>query len=211
MIPLILKLRKQEYKDIAKAQDLIVETLNEVFSNYTLHGGTAIWRCYNGNRFSEDVDVYIGKNIKKIDEFFNALKKKGFVIEKRRIREASLYSRLRFNRTVVKFEALFKSTKGNLKEYETAEGNLINVYTLTPEEFIKEKADTYLSRFKIRDLYDIFFLIRYVKDISQVKENLKKLTGKFKAPIDEKDLKILIIEGLTPNTEKMLDYIKRSL
>ena len=61
-IPLILKLKRAQQKEIAKAQDIIVNTLYEVFENAVLHGGTSIWRCYNGNRFSEDVDVYIVKD-----------------------------------------------------------------------------------------------------------------------------------------------------
>ena len=62
MIPLILKLKKATHREIAKAQDLIVETLYEVFETAVFHGGTAIWRCYKGNRFSEDIDIYMKEN-----------------------------------------------------------------------------------------------------------------------------------------------------
>ena len=66
-IPPILKLRKRAQKDVAGAQDKIVEEIFKVFGKTAvLHGGTALWRCYKGNRFSEDVDVYIPKNFCKI-------------------------------------------------------------------------------------------------------------------------------------------------
>lgn len=208
MIPLILRLKKERHKEIARAHDLIIETLYEIFGNAVLHGGTAIWRCYKGNRFSEDVDVYLPKDAKKIEAFFESLKKKGFVIEKKKISENSLFSSLNFNNIIARFEALFKKVEGIIGEYETADGNIMTVYTLSPEELIKEKVETYLKRAKIRDLYDIFFLLRHIKDKEKINGELKKLVSNFRKPIDEKELKILILEGLVPDTEKMLSYIK---
>ena len=208
MIPIILRLRKGNHKEVAKSQDIIVQTLFEIFDNAVLHGGTAIWRCYQGNRFSEDVDAYMPKDVTKLDLFFSELEKKGFQIKKKKISENSIYSSLIFNRTPVRFEATFKKISGTLKEYETAEGNFLTIYTLTPEEFVKEKVSAYLNRLKIRDLYDTFFLLRHISDISSIIKNLEELTNKYKNPIDEKELKIIILEGLVPKTEKMLDYIK---
>lgn len=210
-IPFMLRLRKQVHKDIAEAQDSIVKSLYDFFPNAVLHGGTAIWRCYNGNRFSEDVDAYIPNNPSNIDAFFNALEKEGFKIKRKKTIENSLYSLLEFNRTDIRFEALFKTKKGSLKEYETADGNFITIYTLTPEELIKEKIDAYLKRLKVRDIYDIFFLLRYIKDIKEVSNDIKRLSKNFKMPVDEKELKLLIIEGIVPDMEKMLDYIKRAV
>src|SRR3989344_124480 len=184
MIPLILKLKKARHKEIAKAQDLIVESLYSVFNNAVLHGGTSIWRCYKGNRFSEDVDVYITRELTKIDSLFESFEKKGFKIEKKKVSENSIYSSLNFNNTFVRFEAVFKKERGILREYETAEGNLITVFTLSSEQLIKEKVSAYLKRLKIRDLYDIFFLLKYA-DVKEVKDNLKKLIKEFKKPIDE--------------------------
>ena len=208
MIPLILKLKKAQHKGIAQAQDLIIKELYNVFNEEVLHGGTSIWRCYKGNRFSEDIDVYIQKDIKKLDELFDRFKKIGFIIEKRKITENSLYSNLKFNRISVRFEALFKRINGALMEYENSDGNVIMVYSLTPEELIKEKVNAYLNRNKIRDLYDIFFLLKYIKDKISIKESLSNLIKNFKAPTDEKDLKILILEGIVPKAEKMMEYIK---
>ena len=208
MIPLILKLKKKAHKDIAAAQDLLVQEMYNVFGNAVLHGGTAIWRCYNGNRFSEDVDVYLNKDLGKINLFFGNLEKKGFIIMKKKVGENSIFSNLEINRSSVRFEALFKSKNGVLKEYETVEGNLITVYTLTPEELIGEKVEAYLKRLKIRDLYDIFFLLRYVQNKDKIRDKIQMLIKEFKNPTDEKELRVLILEGLVPDVEKMLDYIK---
>ena len=142
-------------------------------------------------------------------KLFNKLEKKGFVIVKRKIGRNSLFSTLQFNRTLVRFEALFKKANGILAEYTTAEGNLITVSTLTPENLIHEKIDAYLTRFKIRDLYDIFFLLRDVKDKTPVRSKINSFLKNFKAPVDEKELKVLILEGLVPDTRKMIDYIRQ--
>ena len=207
-LPLILKLKKASHKEIAKAQDLIIEEIYKTFDKAVLHGGTAIWRCYQGNRFSEDIDMYIIKNPEKINLFFEALKKGGFKIAKKKIWEKSIHSTLELNRTIVRFEAIFKKINGTLKEYQTAEGNLITIYTLTPEELIKEKVNAYLKRYKVRDLYDIFFLLRYVENKTPIKKELSLFISNFKQPIDKKELKVLIIEGLIPGIDKMLEYIK---
>lgn len=208
MIPLILRLKKEIHKEIARAQDIIIQEMADVFDYAVLHGGTAIWRCYRGNRFSEDIDVYLKKDIEHINLFFKNLEQKGFIIIKKRIKENILFSSLQFNKTVVRFEALFKKVDGSLKEYETSEGNLITVYTLMPEEIINEKIDTYLKRYKVRDLYDIFFLLRYVSDKNKIKNKILTLINGFRKPIDEKELKVLILDGIVPTTDKMLEYIK---
>ncbi len=208
MIPLILKLKKASHKEIARAQDIIVETLYSLFDKAVLHGGTSIWRCYNGNRFSEDIDVYLPKDINKVTALFEALEKKGFQAIKKKIGENSIYSSFKFNRVLVRFEAIFKRTQGTLKEYLTVDGNLITIYTLTPEELIKEKVSAYLKRHKVRDLYDIFFLARYIKNKNLIEDDLNRLLSGFNQPVDEKELKVLIIEGLAPDVKKIVEYIQ---
>ena len=97
--------------------------------------------------------------------------------------------------------------KGILKDYEAADGNFITVNALPPEGLINEKVDAYLRRLKVRDLYDIFFLIKY-SDSKAILGGLKKLIRGFKMPVDEKNLKVLIIDGIAPDANKMLDYIR---
>lgn len=208
MIPLILRIKKSAHKGIAASQDEIIESLYSIFNNAVLHGGTSIWRCYKGNRFSEDIDAYISRDLDKVEALFSIFIKKGFRIEKKKVTKNSIFSVLSMNRNTVRFEAIFKNISGVLKEYETADGNLITVHTLVPEDLIAEKVEAYLKRLKIRDLYDVFFLLRYVKNKKTVQPSLNKLINNFKKPVDEKELKILIIEGLIPTTEKMIVYIK---
>jgi len=208
-IPLNLKLRNKKDREVAFAQDIIVEELYKFFPEAIIHGGTGIWRCYHGNRFSEDVDVYIKRDEKKIEEFFKSLENKGFKIIKKRLKENSLYSGLEFHGVETKFEATFQNKKPFFKKYETAESFFINVYTLTPEDLILEKVETYLKRKKIRDLYDIAFLINHVENKELVKSYLKKLIEKFEKPIDEENLANIIITGAVPSSDELFWEIKK--
>ncbi|MEA1904691.1 MAG: nucleotidyl transferase AbiEii/AbiGii toxin family protein [Candidatus Hadarchaeota archaeon] len=208
-VPLYQRIRRKHHREIAMAQDIAVEIFYSVFSRGVLHGGTAIWRCYSGNRFSEDIDVYVGRDPKRIDGFFEALKKRGFEVVKKRIKENALYSTLKFGETEMRIEAIFKRVRGVIKEYETYEGNLLNVYTLTPETMICEKIDAYLKRRKIRDLYDIFFLLRSAEKSERLRSKLLNLLQNFKQPADEKELKVLLLFGAIPGKEDMLEYMKR--
>lgn len=208
-IPLNLRLKKKSEKEIAYAQDIIVGELYKFFPNAIIHGGTGIWRCYNGNRFSEDVDVYINRDLNKIEEFFKSLEAKGFKILKKRIKENSIYSELEFNDIATRFEATFQSKKPFSKKYETSESFFINVYTLSPEDLILEKVETYLKRKKIRDLYDIYFLLNYVENRKAVENSLKKLIKSYQKPKDEVNLSSIIIIGAIPNSNELLMEIKR--
>ncbi len=213
MIPIILKLKRKSHKEIAQAQDIIIEELYKVFSDAVLHGGTVIWRCYKGNRFSEDIDIYINRDVKKIDLVFNNLKKRGFDILKKRIKQNSLFSVLEYNRSLVRLEGIFKKVDSMLKEYETVDGNLIMVYVLTVSQLVREKISAYIERLKIRDLYDVFFLLRYLTedDFNIIKRDIENLIKNFEKPIDENELRILIIEGIVPDVNEMFEYIKNKI
>lgn len=208
-IPLNLKLRNKKDREVAFAQDIIVVELYKFFPEAIIHGGTGIWRCYSGNRFSEDVDVYIKRDEKKIEEFFKSLENKGFKIIKKRLKENSLYSGLDFKGIETKFEATFQNKKPFFKKYETAESFFINVYTLTPEDLVIEKVETYLKRRKIRDLYDIYFLLNHVENKELIKDYLKKLIQNFEKPVDEENLANIIIVGAVPSLEELFWEIKK--
>lgn len=116
---------------------------------------------------------------------------------------------LSFDETEVRFEALFRHVEGIVKEYETYEWTLFNVFTLAPEEMINEKIDAYLKRRKVRDLYDIFFLPRYASDAEKIKPGLTRPLRNFRDPVDEAELKAVILFGAIPTKEDILEYLER--
>lgn len=203
-IPIQLKLKKRVHQDIAYSQDIIMDEVYNFFPKAVLHGGNAIWRCYQGNRFSEDIDVYLSEK-EPLNNLFKSFEKKGFRIIKKRVKEDSLYSEMEFMRVNIRLEATFRKIKESIiKEYETSDGNLINVYTLDPLELVREKISACIKRRKVRDLYDIFFLLRYIekrKDLGL--ERLRDIKIE-----DEENLKALIISGPIPTVKEMRRYIE---
>ena len=207
-IPLQIKLKRELHRKIAYAQDLIVKEVYSVFNKAVLHGGTAIWRCYGGKRFSEDLDFYFPNDKKKIAVLFENLKKVGFEVKKKKISENSVYSELEFDRLSVRLEATFQKISGVICDYEMSDGNISSIYSLTPEMFLNEKAKTYLKRFKVRDLWDVFFLLKNVDNPNKIKE-IGNLIKNYKKPTDEEDLKAILLEGIVPSADEMIEYIRR--
>ena len=205
-IPLQVRLKREVHRKIALAQDLIITEVYSIFNNAVLHGGTAIWRCYSGKRFSEDLDFYLPKDKEKLEQLFKSLNRVGFKIKKKKISERSIYSELELDRTAVRLEATFQNISSVICDYELAEGNFISIYSLTPEAFLTEKINTYLKRFKVRDLWDIFFILKSVKKLEPIKE-IETLIKKYKEPIDEEDLKAILLEGIVPSAQEMFTYI----
>ncbi len=206
-IPLQNKLKKRAHQQIAYAQDLIMEEVYSFFPHAVFHGGTAIWRCYHGKRFSEDIDMYLSSP-DAVDAFFTALEKKGFLIIKKRIKGNSLYSLLEWQRTKVRFEAIFTNIKKQdvaLKEYEMIDGNFISVYTLSSETLLHEKIKACIGRKLVRDIYDIYFLLHLIEK-KQIPELKKLLNIRI---IDEDNLQSLIITGLVPSVDAMKKAIQQ--
>jgi predicted nucleotidyltransferase component of viral defense system len=206
-LPLCVKIKKKVHQEIAAAQDIIVEEMYNFFPQAVFHGGTAIWRCYQGNRFSEDIDVYLQKKESEAaDNFFQALERKGFEVIKKRVKENSIYSVLSYNKQQVRFEAVFEEKQNTvLQEYEMIDGNLFTVFTLSANNLVAEKMAALLKRKKVRDLYDIYFLLRYADKISE--EYIKKILAV--DLVDEKVLPALILTGPVPTITQMKEYIAR--
>lgn len=207
-IPLQVRLKRESHRKIAYTQDIIVTEVYKLFDRAILHGGTAIWRCYSGKRFSEDLDFYLPNDKQKINAVFDNLKKIGFEIKKKKISDTSIYSELELNRVSVRLEATFQKKDATICDYEMSDGNIISIHSLAPEMFLVEKINTYLKRFKIRDLWDVFFLLRILKNPEKINE-IGILIKRYEKPIDEADLKVIVLEGIVPSAEDMIKYIKQ--
>lgn len=212
LIPLEKRLKKSVHKKIALAQDLIIDSLYNFFPKAVIHGGTSIWRCYSGKRFSEDIDVYIprafGTKVNFVD-FLESLKANGFSVRKFKQTNNSVFSKFKFSNVEVRFEAVFKNVKEILaKPFETSDGTFMNVYTLSPENLVIEKISAYKTRRKARDLYDIWFLLNLVEDVEKVESFLTNLEKIADMPKDYKNLRTLIILGAVPSMEDIIEGIR---
>jgi len=207
------RLRKEYHKKVAYAQDLLVIEVYNVIPDTVLHGGTIIWRCYGGNRFSEDIDAIIPvkyRYMNKIDQLSRRLSRLGFEINKFRVKERSLYARLTYSNAEVRLEAVFRNIDRFIsKPYEMLDGTFIYVNTLSPEDILKEKVEAYLSRRRVRDLYDIYIILRHITEAEVVKEYILRLLEEYEEPIDKEELKLLILWGAIPSIEDIVNEVRR--
>ena len=83
--PLELLLKNRNYLEIARLQDEVVSILYSLNTKLTFHGGTSIWRCYGGKRFSFDLDMYV-KNYSEISKLMEKLSQNDLYVKKSKSR-----------------------------------------------------------------------------------------------------------------------------
>ena len=211
VLPIVKKLKRKIHRTVALAQDILVMEIYDNFPTAVIHGGTAIWRCYGSNRFSEDVDVYLMPASRRSDMqgFLVGLKGKGLTVDRFKDTDGMIFAKLHFMGVVVRCEILFKHVKDYVvKQFEMSDGNSILVNTLRPEQMIRAKISAYTGRRKVRDLYDIFFLLKFVERKKELRGLLAKLVNEFQEPEDERELKALIISGSVPTVDDMLELVR---
>jgi predicted nucleotidyltransferase component of viral defense system len=209
--PLATRLKRRAHISIALAQDILMAEAYYAFPQCVLHGGTAIWRCYGGGRFSEDIDVYIPvRESGATRRFREGVAAKGMKELKFKVTENTVFGKYDHSGWVVSFEAALRTPPASVvKPYELLDGNLMLVRTLTPEDLILEKASAYASRRKVRDLYDVFFLLNLVDDRARVLESVTRMVEGQRKPVDPEQLRATVIAGVAPSWETMLEGIRR--
>lgn len=108
-IPLANKLKKRMHTEIAALQDELVDIIYEIDKQAVLHGGTAIWRCYNGNRFSEDLDFYSGSSDDFRGYFETKLKNHALSLLKFKKTKNVIFSKISNGTVEVRFEINIKN------------------------------------------------------------------------------------------------------
>jgi predicted nucleotidyltransferase component of viral defense system len=210
-MPLHDRLRKRGHREVAMAQDLLVSAAYDAFPALVLHGGTAIWRCFGGSRFSEDVDAYLPPPVgaDAMRALNDVLVARGFVVRKLKRSRNAIYARLSYAGAEVRFEALVKEPGASVvRTFEMVDGSRIAVNTLSPEALLAEKARAYVDRRKVRDLFDVFFLLSLASRGPEVEASVGELIDGFVPPVDERALKALVISGAVPTTEGMVEAIR---
>jgi predicted nucleotidyltransferase component of viral defense system len=121
---------------------------------FILKGGTALLKCYGLDRFSEDIDLDGTK--KNIKEFVDKFCKK-YEYEYRIAKDTDTVKRTFINYggdKPLKVEVSYR--KRNIPKEQYTNINGINVYTI--DMLCLMKSNAYMSRDKIRDLYDLCYI-----------------------------------------------------
>lgn len=207
-VPLGKKLKKRAHLELALLQDEVAEIFYTILSESPpiLHGGTAIWRCYGGNRFSEDLDFYGTLFGGFRGELEAALNGRGLSLAKYKEAPHVTFAKISSGNAEVKLEVSAGSPREKvLSQYEKADGSLMDVYTLKRDELIEEKMKAYLGRRFIRDIYDVYFLGKREGKVKGMGTFLKNLLP----PVDERNLRTLIYSGLAPTFAEMKKALGR--
>lgn len=129
--------------------------LNEKTSDFILKGGTALYLCYNLDRFSEDIDLD-GREKRLTSLVDEYCVKNGYSY--RVAKDTATVERCFINYgnegRPLKIEASYR--RREIPENETEKINGIMVYGI--EQLCAMKTGAYAGRDKIRDLYDLAFI-----------------------------------------------------
>lgn len=142
-----------------------LHALNASSDKYILKGGTALMLCYGLNRFSEDIDLDSTdrKTIRSVVEKF--CKENGYSFRVGKDTATTLRLLIHYDdSTPLKVEVSFR--RKNLSFKDTAVINGILVYGINA--LCTMKTNAYQSRDKIRDLFDLSFIInKYFNDLNE--------------------------------------------
>ncbi|MDR3288839.1 MAG: nucleotidyl transferase AbiEii/AbiGii toxin family protein [Peptococcaceae bacterium] len=138
-----------------------MEYLNEKTSNFILKGGTALYLCYQLDRFSEDIDLdgrekgltaFVDDFCQENGYAYRVAKDTG-TVERCLVDYGSVGKPL-------KIEASFR--RREILREETGVVNGVIVYNIEP--LCVMKINAYAGRDKIRDLYDLTFICNHYFD-----------------------------------------------
>ena len=211
-IPLLKKLKRRTHREVGLAQDAVTEAVYKLDSTATLHGGTSIWRCYKGNRFSDDLDFYLTPKKEFQQELMEELKLYNMQLAKYKETVNGIYSKIRSENAVISLEASFlKKPSRVVREFERMDGTTMDVLTLTAEDLLMEKLNAFTNRKLIRDFYDVYYLSSIAEPSREQKKRIQEALAKRILPVDESNLKAIVITGAVPSFNEMVQAIKRRI
>jgi len=209
-IPLEKRLKKRLHVGVGRLQDEVMEAAYALDGALVFHGGTAIWRCFSGNRFSEDLDLYSSHPGKIADGLSEILSSRALTLSKLKRTENLIFAKVTDGGAEVRLEINTSAKKsGAATRYEKMNGSRMDVLCLTPEELVVEKAAAYKNRRFVRDLYDIYHLSERVEGRPEAKAAVSSLLSSFKPPLDEANLSALVYSGAVPSVPQMLLALRR--
>ncbi len=215
-LPIIKRLKKREYREIAAFQDYAIDVLYRSYSNIVLHGGTVIWRCFAGNRFSNDIDAYLDSKISlkdTRDKLKLAAEEQGIKLEKVKDTGNLMFIGFSLDDIYLKVEIshFAKGLKPIAMRFERADGTYSDIISISANDLLAEKIAAYRDRRFIRDIYDIYILSSYIERDKKTIREVSDFLNKMPPPVNEEELASLIYNGPVPSLQSMLMQIRGRL
>ena len=201
-------LKNREHIEKDYFQDVLLYHLYKKSNNFIFKGGTCLYKLYNLPRFSEDLDFSIltQKNIKETIE--SVARELNAKIESKKTKTSFLF-KLRFSGILTQFNivridvSLYNIVFGfEVKNYVSPYIDIppFSLRVLKLEEILAEKIHALIKRNNARDLYDLFFLLRFVVPNEEL---IQKKLEIFKMKFDKEIVKRKI-EEIKPKWEAEL-------
>ncbi len=196
---------------IAELQDYVIDIIYDNFQpDALLYGGTAIWRCFGGQRFSDDIDIYMDNS--SFNNFTSCLEKYDLKLI---WRDPEFPSRIRIAReaTPILLETKPGSAENDIRAYSRIDGTTKTISVLSPTELMIRKIEAYSGRLYIRDIYDLFVLTGWLdKSDYLVQKKFSEFLHGIHRPVDEYIISSLIYAGRKDlNFTMLINYISRWL
>lgn len=209
-VPLFNRLKRQLHREIGLVQDRVVEAVYSLEENAVLHGGTAIWRCFQGNRFSEDLDFYFLPKKGFKEKFATEIISAGFVLGEFKQTEATVFSKIVHGSIIVSVKVVLREFKNPIvKEFERVDGSFFDVFVPSAEDLLLEKLSAFKSRRLVRDIFDVYHLSNFAGEQPCFRGKVCALLEGLPVPLDEKNLKTVVLSGAVPSFEQMRQALNR--
>lgn len=210
--PLMVKLKRNDYIAIAELQDTFINMIYSFDHELVLHGGTAIWRCYSGNRFSSDIDGYIVSEAES--RLLNGqitweMERVGLGLRKITERGGTLYILASSGGAELRAELYRRDigAKPVVVNYERLDGSAVSVRTLSAADLVLEKVETYRRRRYARDLFDIYQLIDRARDNRRLMGRVRAFMKGIEPPLEKAGLVEVVFSGAVPSFGDMVRHI----
>lgn len=196
---------------LAELQDYVIDIIYDYFyPDALLYGGTAIWRCFGGMRFSDDIDIYM--DMDAFSRLLSSLEKYGLRLL---WQDPEFPTRVRIanNVTELLLETKLGYAENEMRTYARIDGTAKTISVLTPTELMTRKMEAYQGRRYVRDIYDLYILTNWLdRSDYVVNSSFSKFLHGILRPIDENVLSSLLYAGKRDlDFSLMVEYIKRWL
>lgn len=212
--------RQEGQERRAGEQDMLLAFVVDNFTGAVMHGGTCIWRCYGGRRYSKDLDFYLGVPAERgITLVRKAFMDAGFALKEFHFDRASNTLVIVERREIEgKADFTFSRVNGAVKaNYARINGTAMEISALDPEGLLQEKISAHLDKYgrgadEVQDLYDVYYLTSLVRAPSaHAAEAAKRLVSEVKRPPrNERQLANYMLKGeAAPSFRQLMESITR--
>ena len=169
---------------LAELQDYVVEIIYDSFQpEALLYGSTAIWRCFNGMRFSEDIVIYMDNT-----PFKSFLSRRGKYGLRLLWQDPEFPTRVRIanNETVMLLESKPGYAENDIRTHFRTDSTTKTISVLSPTELMIRKMEAYEGRRFVRDIYDLYVLTNWLDRSDYVDTSrFSQFLHEIHKPIDE--------------------------